>query len=177
MGRRIREIRKEQNLTLKDVAIMAGLTESLISQIENSKANPSIATLMAVSRVLDVPVGSFFDTKPDSPSPVTRRSERPVAHTANGITYYLLTPHLEDKNLEVLYSEYDKGAGTRDFLRHEGIECGIVLKGKLRVEIEETTYILNDGDSIVIQSTKPHRITNLAEGTTNTIWIDSPPTF
>lgn len=177
MGRRIREIRKEQNLTLKDVASMAGLTESLISQIENSKANPSIATLLAISRVLNVPVGSFFDTNPDSPSPVVRRNERSVAHTANGITYYLLTPNLEDKSMEVLYSEYEKNASTGDFITHEGIECGIVLKGKLQVEIGEDKYILNDGDSIVIESTKPHRITNLSESTTSTIWIDSPATF
>ena len=177
MGSRIREIRKSQNLTLKDVASMTGLTESLISQVENSKANPSIATLLAISRVLNTPIGSLFDTKESSPSPVVRRNDRSVAHTANGITYYLLTPGLADKSLEVLYCEYEKGAGIPDFIRHEGVECGIVLKGKLQVEIREDKYILNDGDSITIQSTTPHRITNLAEGVTTTIWIDSPATF
>lgn len=177
MGERIRAIRKSQKLTLKDVASMAGLTESLISQVENGRANPSIATLLAISRVLNTPVGSLFETDSDAPSPVIRSSKRPVVHTANGITYYLLNPNLDDTSLEVLYCEYENGAGIPDFITHEGVETGVVLKGKLQVEIEEEKYILNEGDSITIQSTRPHRITNLSEGLTTTIWIDMPATF
>ena len=62
IGRTIREIRKKKNLTLRDVALMTSLTESLISQIETSKANPSIASLVAISRALGVPIGAFFES-------------------------------------------------------------------------------------------------------------------
>ena len=50
-----------KQLTIKEVAERANVTSSLVSQIENNKANPSINSLMAVAKALNVPIGSFFD--------------------------------------------------------------------------------------------------------------------
>lgn len=177
MGQKIRQIRREQNLTLNDVARMTGLTESLLSQIENSKANPSITTLLLISKALNTPAGVFFDISEPTNSPVVRKNERPLSHTANGISYYLLTPHLEEKTIEVLYNEFQPNAAIEEKIRHEGVECGVVLSGKLEVTIEDTVYVLNAGDSITIDSNRPHRIRNLADTVSTAIWIDSPPSF
>jgi transcriptional regulator with XRE-family HTH domain len=177
MGQKIREVRRGQNLTLSDVARMTGLTESLLSQIENSKANPSITTLLAISKALNTPAGSFFDTAEAKDSPVIRKNDRRLSRTSNLINYYLLTPSLEDSPIEVLYNEFQPGADTGDTIRHEGVECGIVLEGKLEVTIDGTVYILNAGDSITINSDQPHKIRNISDKTSTAIWIDSPPTF
>ncbi len=177
MGRKIREVRQSKGLKLRDVAHVTGLTESLLSQIENSKANPSITTLLAISKALCTPIGSFLDTDDENQSPVVRKSERNVSRTTSGIVYYLLTPHLDKMPFEVLYCEYDAGADTGQFITHDGIECGIVLDGKLEVRIEEEIHILNSGDSIIIQSNRPHKMQNISDKPTVTIWIDSPPTF
>lgn len=177
MGNKIRQIRQSKGLKLKDIAHITGLTESLLSQIENSKANPSITTLLAISKALDTPIGSILDIDTGNQSPVLRRSERNVSRTTSGITYYLLTPHLEKMPFEVLYCEYDAGSDTGQFITHTGIECGIVLEGKLEVRIDEEIHILNAGDSIVIESSRPHKMKNIFDKPTTTIWIDSPPTF
>lgn len=179
IGDKIRETRKSQNLTLQDVSRMSGLTTSLLSQIENSKANPSINTLMTIAKILNTPLGNLFDTSDDGApeNPVIRKNERPVAKTANGIVYYLLTPHLEEKTIEVLYSEFEPGGDTGTMLTHAGMECGIVLEGKLEVQVEDSIYILNAGDTININSSRPHRIRNAADSKTTTIWINTPPTF
>ncbi len=177
IGEKIRETRKSKNLTLQDVSRMSGLTTSLLSQIENSKANPSITTLLTISRILNTPLGTLFDTSEDTEHPVIRKNERSVAKTANGIVYYLLTPHLENKTIEVLYSEFDHGADTGTLITHQGIECGIVLEGKLEVELEENIYILNAGDTINLDSSRPHKIKNASENKTTAIWINSPPSF
>lgn len=177
MGLKIKETRLKKGLKLKDVAHMTGLTESLLSQIENSKANPSITTLVAISRALNTPIGSFFDSDGDNQSPVVRKNERTVSRTANGIVYYLLTPHLEKMPFEVLYCEYQPEADTGEFITHDGIECGIVLEGKLEVRVEEEVHVLNAGDNIIIESSRPHKMRNCTDKTTTTIWIDSPPTF
>ncbi len=177
LGDRMRAIRKKKNLTLKDVARMTDLTESLISQIENRKANPSVATLVAISRVLDVPIGAFFDDEDMVGGPVIRKSERSVVHTASGITYYLMNRELQESPIEVLWAEYEQGSSTGKLITHEGLECGVVLSGKLEVETEREKYILNAGDSITLESTRPHMITNIWDGPTTAIWINSPPTF
>jgi len=177
IGEKIRETRKSKNLTLQDVARMSGLTTSLLSQIENSKANPSITTLLTIAKILNTPLGSLFDVGEKTDNPVVRKNERSVARTANGIIYYLLTPHLEEKAIEVLYSEFDPGGDTGTKITHQGIECGIVIEGKLEVQVEEDIYILNAGDTINLDSSRPHRIRNAAESKTSAIWINSPPSF
>lgn len=79
--------------------------------------------------------------------------------------------------MEVLWAEYGGGSSTGRMLAHEGTECGIVLNGKLEVRTENATYVLNSGDSITLDSTDPHMLTNLSDSTTTGIWINSPSTF
>ena len=176
MGQKIRKIRRSQDLTLSDVARMTGLTESLLSQIENSKTNPSITTLLAIARALNTQAGAFFETGDEAGGPVVRKSGRRLSRTASGIDYFLLTPNLGNMPMEVLFGEFHPGADT-ETISHEGIECGVVISGKLEVTIADRAYVLNAGDSITIESSKPHRIRNLADGISTAIWIDSPPSF
>jgi transcriptional regulator with XRE-family HTH domain len=178
LGSTIHRIRKEKLLTLKDVARMTNLTESLLSQIENNKAQPSITSLMAISKALNTPIAYFFDQDDShAKSPVLRSSERPVVHTKSGITYYLLSPNVEEVQIEMLYAEYEKGASTEVMHTHSGYECGIVLEGKLEVRLNEDRYVLNRGDSITIPSSQPHDIANIYDGMTIAIWVNNPPTF
>lgn len=178
LGGIIRKIRKDKRLTLKDVARMTNLTESLLSQIENNKAQPSITSLVAISKALNTPIAYFFDqVKSNTSSPVLRSSERPVVKTKSNVTYYLLSPNVEEVQFEMLYVEYEKGGSTEIMHTHNGYECGVVLEGKLEVRLNEDRYVLNRGDSITIPSTQPHEIINIYEGMTATIWINNPPTF
>jgi len=178
LGSTIHRIRKEKLLTLKDVARMTNLTESLLSQIENNKAQPSITSLMAISKALNTPIAYFFDQDDShAKSPVLRSSERPVVHTKSGITYYLLSPNVEEVQIEMLYAEFEKGASTEVMHTHSGYECGIVLEGKLEVRLNEDRYVLNRGDSITIPSSQPHDIANIYDGMTIAIWVNNPPTF
>ena len=178
LGSTIRKVRKEKLLTLKDVAHMTSLTESLLSQIENNKAQPSIASLMAISKALSTPIAYFFDHEDaHAGSPVLRSSERPVVHTTSGITYYLLTQNVEQAQIEMLYGVYEKGASTEVMHTHTGYECGIVLEGKLEVMLNEDRYVLNRGDSITIPSSQPHNVVNIYEGMSTAIWVNNPPTF
>lgn len=177
IGRKIRQARKKQDLTIKMLAERTSLTQSLISQIETEKANPSLSSLIAIAKALGVTVGSFFDDNEVLTNPVVRAKERRSIRTNTGITYYLLTPELRNKRAEFLLGVYGKGSSTEKLWTHEGEEYGLVLEGALEVTIEDTTYTLRRGDSIVIDSRKPHMLRNIRNGKTVTIWVDSPPTF
>lgn len=177
MGEKIREMRREKNLTLSDLSRMTGATASLLSQIETSKANPSITTLLAIAKALNSSVGAFFDLGSDSESPVVRQSDRQLSRTANGISYYLLTPNLTSRPFEVLFNEFQPGAETGEMITHEGVEFGTVLDGKLEVCVENSLYVLNSGDSITLDSTRPHKMRNLSDKVTTALWVDYPPTF
>lgn len=53
-GQRIRELRQEKNLTLKDLATQAGISIGFLGDIESDRTRPSINTLHSLATVLDV---------------------------------------------------------------------------------------------------------------------------
>ncbi len=183
LGNAIKKIRMEKQLTIKEVATRANVTSSLLSQIENNKANPSINSLMAVAKALHVPIGSFFNgiESEHTIDPVVRADERKVLKTQSGVTFYLLTPELKNHSIEFIYNVFEKGGSTGgtngESYTHEGEECGFVLKGRLEVAYEDKTYILEAGDSIVLDSTRPHKLTNIYDDQTIAIWVDTPPSW
>ncbi len=61
LGERLKEIRLKAGLTLRELARQAGVSPSFISQIENGKSQPSVATLYSFSKLLDVSVDELFE--------------------------------------------------------------------------------------------------------------------
>jgi transcriptional regulator with XRE-family HTH domain/quercetin dioxygenase-like cupin family protein len=68
LGRRLKEVRVRAGLTLRELARQADVSPSLISQIENGKSQPSVATLYTFSRLLHVSVDELFDDRTPVPS-------------------------------------------------------------------------------------------------------------
>lgn len=61
IGRELRTARKARNLSLRQLASIAEVSPSLLSQIENSRVNPSVATLYTIAAALSLPPSYFFD--------------------------------------------------------------------------------------------------------------------
>lgn len=175
LGNVIKQTRLKRGKTIKDIAKKAHITISLLSQIENNKANPSINSLMAIAKALNTPVSEFFNDHEIVTSPVTKSYERRPIQTQKGVTFYLLTPTRKDLSIEFKYNVYERDGTSGHFHVHEGEECGIVIEGRLEVIYDDDTYILEPGDSIYIDSTKPHTMKNVYDGRTIAIWVDSPP--
>ncbi|HEU5156600.1 MAG TPA: XRE family transcriptional regulator [Streptosporangiaceae bacterium] len=62
VGQRIREVRLQRGLTLRGLARAVGVSASLVSQIETGKSQPSVSTLYAITKALDISVEDVFDT-------------------------------------------------------------------------------------------------------------------
>jgi transcriptional regulator with XRE-family HTH domain len=73
IGAKLRAARRKQKLSLRVLAARADVSPSLLSQIENGRANPSVMTLHNVATALAVPITFFFPTASDNgiPSPAT----------------------------------------------------------------------------------------------------------
>jgi transcriptional regulator with XRE-family HTH domain len=87
---RLRRARREQGLSQRDLAVQAGVSPSLISQVERGRASPSVATLYAIVTILDLsldevlfaPPGTFGDERGHDRSMTRRRihDPEPVQH-------------------------------------------------------------------------------------------------
>ena len=54
LGPRIRSLRQARQVTLRELAERAGVTESFLSQVEREVTSPSIASVQRIARALDV---------------------------------------------------------------------------------------------------------------------------
>lgn len=61
LGALIRQTRKEQNISLRELAKKAKISHSFLSEIENDICNPSIKTLEKIALALNKKPGFFLD--------------------------------------------------------------------------------------------------------------------
>ena len=76
-GEKLRTVREKKGYTLKVVAQKAGVSESLVSQIERSRVSPAIDTLLTLADVLDINLEFLFEEyRRDKPVKIIRKDER-----------------------------------------------------------------------------------------------------
>jgi transcriptional regulator with XRE-family HTH domain len=109
---------------------------------------------------------------PEAPaSLVVHANSRPTIDLKGGVTWSRLTA-LAEKGAEFLEINYAPGAISGvSMSHHEGREFGLILEGELVVELGFESYTLKEGDSIIFESTTPHRLTNKTSGQTRAIWV------
>lgn len=112
-----------------------------------------------------------FD-KPAPPSaPIVRAGARPTIELKGGVVWARLTAAAE-KGAEFLEITYAPGATSgNNFSHHSGREFGLVLEGELTVELGFECYTLKAGDSIIFNSSTPHRLSNKSSSPARAIWV------
>src|SRR5690625_1104477 len=139
IGQEIKKLRKEKGLKISELAEKSNLSTGMISQVERDRVSPSIATLWKMTQALGVSIGYFFnDESNETPYPVVRKNERKKISASNdNALYELLSPDLNRK-IEFLYITIKPGdSSSNDLVTHEGEEGGIVIKGSLKILIED----------------------------------------
>lgn len=177
LGKRIREMRQELGLSLREVADDTGLTPSFLSQLERGLTEPSISSLRRIAEGLKTPI-FYFLLDGDENHPVVRRDQRKSLRIPGGkATFELLTPDLNRK-MEIITASLDPGGSTCDTpLSHQGEEFLTVTRGQALVEVGLQEYLLETGDSIYYMGTIPHRICNPGSERLAFIMAITPPGF
>ncbi|QCB92680.1 cupin domain-containing protein [Cellulomonas shaoxiangyii] len=176
LGDRLRALRHQHGLTLRQVADATGLSTALLSQIENGRTDPSVTTLRKLARVFEADMASLF-RDPDAPAVhVSRPGERfRMAAPAGLITYERITPGRGD--FEVLRAELAPGdVSSEHAWGHDSTECVYVLTGEVVVEVGAQTHHLGAGDAVTFDSREPHRYANTSGAPASFLLTVSPPT-
>lgn len=175
-GPRIRQLRTQRRMSLKDVSTRAGVSVSFLSQLERGVSDARLSTLRAIAAALGVMISDLFDSTLDAASRVLRRSERPALVDPSGPTRYLLTPP-PLRSVEVTIGAFEPGqASTPEPYAHgDSQEILVVLEGSVTIEIDGSTHLLSVGDSIDFSSSQPHRVVNDSTASAEVMWIVSPP--
>jgi transcriptional regulator with XRE-family HTH domain len=180
VGDRLRTLREQHRYSMRQLAKLASVSPSLISEVERGRVEPSISVLKRLASVLDTTLTYFFSEPRSDDVRVVRADARRTLRqpkTGAGISFSLLAPD-NTEMLEPIYGSYDVGASMGpEPVTHEGEEWGMVLKGRLKVWLGDEIYFLDQGDAIWFPSTIPHRLANVANETTEYIWVNCPKSF
>jgi transcriptional regulator with XRE-family HTH domain len=161
------------------VAERAGVSESLVSQIERSRVSPSIDTLLSLAEALEVDLEHLFaDYRRRKGVNLVRARERRTV-SASSVTYEQLArirERADEHAIEALQVTIAPGAsrGNEEF-GHRGSELGIVLTGTAELVYGGSTYTLEAGDSVSFASDIPHVLKNAGSDPLVALWITSPP--
>ncbi len=178
-GEKIRAIRERKGLTLKDVAEKAGVSESLVSQIERNRVSPAIDTLLSLADVLDLDLEYLFaDYRRERLVRITRSNERET-FTKPGVLYERLAQLENSKHqdgIESYYITIDVGQEKKSTeYGHPGWELGVVVEGEASLTIGNQSYELGSGDSVSFRSDAPHVVANRGKTPLKVLWVITPP--
>lgn len=181
IGARIRKYRTEQGFSLRTLAEKVNITPSMLSQIENDQANPSINTLKLISNALNVPLYQFFTASNTNPEDIiVRKSQRKkILSSDNGhsFEYELLTPD-NTGTIEFILQKFKPHSNSGDAVQsHDGEEVFFVLKGQLILMLNQTELVMNEGDSVRIAAKTPHLWINRTDEEVEAIFAITPPAF
>lgn len=178
-GQKIRNMRKEKNMSIKDLAEKSQLSTGLISQIERDLVSPSINAMTKIVKALDSTMGVFFDEDfiKENPVTITRKQRKKLLTRDKDRIYELLCP-TDNRLIELILVRIQKSDGKNiAYSTHEGEECGFVIRGKMSVIIDGEEFELSEGDSFYFESTKPHKYVNYHDEECLSIWAMTPPSF
>ncbi len=178
-GEKIRAVRERKGFTLKVVAQKAGVSESLVSQIERNRVSPAIDTLLTLADVLDINLEFLFEEyHRERPVTVIRSGERRTI-AEDDITYAEIAKPVEsdgERSMESFMVEIPVGSHTHHgSYGHLGREIGYILQGKGQLHYENLVYNLSEGDSVSFSSSAPHKIINTGTIPLKAIWVVNPP--
>jgi transcriptional regulator with XRE-family HTH domain len=178
-GEKLRGVRERKKLTLREVAGRAGLSESLVSQIERNKVSPSIDTLLRIIDILEIDLDDLLrDLKRDRDVNLVR-ADKGSRLTVEGTVYQRLsrtTTARREGQIEAYLLSVPPGgkSGSRNF-GHPGEELGYILKGRGEITVGGRAFALAEGDSISFPADSPHELRNTGKTPLKAVWVVTPP--
>lgn len=186
LGGHIRRIRTEAGLTMSELADAAGVSQSLISQVERGLAEPSLGTLRRIAQSLGTTVGALFvggngngrdGASGESQLVVRRKNRKHLRMPGSDVTYELLVPDLARK-LEVIQARLQPGSRVpQEPSLHVGEETVVCLRGEVVCVQDDEEYVLGPGDAISWDASKPHWVENRRRKVAEVLAVITPPSF
>ena len=163
IGREVRSFRRQQGITVAELATLTGLSIGMLSKIENGNTSPSLTTLQLLANALSVPITSFFRRFEEQRDAVHTKEGEGVemerAGTRAGHQYNLLG-HIGANASGVVVEPYlitlSESSDVFPTFQHEGIEMLYMLEGEVDYRHGEQVFSLQPGDTLFFDADAPH---------------------
>ena len=163
IGREVHAFRKQQNITVAELAAATNLSIGMLSKIENGNTSPSLSTLQVISNALSVPLTAFFRQYEEQRSAVHTKAGAGAQIEREGTRaghQYNLLGHIGGNSSGVIVEPYlitlDSESDTFKTFQHSGIETIFMLEGEVDYLHGNKIYPLKPGDTLFFDADAPH---------------------
>lgn len=178
VGGRLRSVRVSFGLSQRALARRAGVTNGLISLIEQNRVSPSVSSLKKVLDGVPMSLAEFF-TMDLTVAPQTFFGTEELVELGNEeVSLKLVAAQRPGRQLTLLHETYASGAATgEEMLTHRGEEGGVVVRGRVELTVGGATRVLGPGEAYYFASHLPHRFRNVGREPCEIISAGTPPSF
>ena len=178
VGAHLRAVRTMYGLSQRELAKRAGVTNGLISLIEQNRVSPSVSSLKKVLDGIPMSLAEFFTLDLSASPQVFFKGDELTDLGDRSVSLRLVAARRPNRAMSIMHERYVPGADTgADMLRHQGEEGGVVVRGRIELSIGGESRVLGPGDAYYFTSAIPHRFRNTGNEPCEIISASTPPTF
>jgi transcriptional regulator with XRE-family HTH domain len=161
IGTQVREFRQKLDMTVVELAKVAGLSAGMLSKIEHGLTSPSLSTLQNLAKALHVPVTALFRRFEEERSASFVKAGEGLKIERRGTRaghQYQLLGHTVGKSISMepyLITLTDE-SDVFPIFQHSGAEFLYMLEGEVGYRHGSKTYSMQPGDSLFFDADAPH---------------------
>ncbi len=175
IGKKLKELRLQNCLTLGDLASRSELTKGFLSQVERNLTTPSIATLEDILEALGTNLSEFFHEEEEKQIVFTSQDFFEDEQEDYKIKW--IVPNGVRNDMEPILLTLYPGKRSRELSVHHGEEFGYIMKGNVTLVCENQRYEIKTHETFYLDGTKSHYLYNHNDSEAVVLWITTPTAF
>ena len=179
LGEKIKYLRTEKSLSLKDLSGRSGISAAAIHKIESNGIIPTITTMMKIADALGRDVNHFIEQAKEDKDVVfvSAKEREPILTFKKGLELNgISAKKYGDFIMTAAYAILEVGASSgKKPMKHKGEELVYCLQGKVEFQMKGETNILGPGDSLNFRTQIDHKWKNVGDKKAKLIWVLAVP--
>ena len=159
LGSRLKSLRSRHGWTLEQLSKLTKLSEPYLSRLEGGTRQPSLAALITLGQVYNIPIRTLLDAGDQQSSRCNIiRAGSSASRVANGLRYRAISGGGALTNLQAIAIAIPPNRHYEKFNQHDGEEWLYVLSGQVKLVFESEQHLLETGDAAHFDARTPHRL-------------------
>ena len=178
VGTRLRTVRTTFGLSQRELARRTGVTNGLISLIEQNRVSPSVSSLKKVLDGVPMTLAEFFALDLAAAPQAFFAAEELVELGSPEVSKRLVAARRPARQLSVVHEHFAVGAATgEESIAHRGEEGGVVVRGQIELTVGDSTRVLGPGEAYYFSRQLPHRFRNIGREVCEIVSATTPAGF
>jgi transcriptional regulator with XRE-family HTH domain len=176
VGAHLKAVRLMYGLSQRELAKRAGVTNGLISLIEQNRVSPSVSSLTKVLAGVPMTMADFFTLDLAAKRPVFFQRDELPDLGSNGVQQRLVASPLPLRSMSIWHETYAPGADSAEMVvAPPGERGGVIVRGRIELNVGGETRVLGAGDAYYFRNSLPHRLRNVGREDCEMVSASAPP--